>query len=143
MSRDEDSFGWSLSILNRAAGNYFREKLKPYRLGPGQQAYLLALIPGEIIVQDRLSHRLKVDRANVTRAVKGLEILGYVKRDRSDKDMRLWMVSLTAKGISVRKEVEAIAREWLERLKSSLSPENWSITEASLKEMAEFVTNKY
>lgn len=142
MSRGEGSFGRSISILNRVAGGYFQKKLKPYGLGPGQQAYLLALLPGEEIIQEQLSLRLKVDRANVTRAVKGLEFLGYIKRTRSDEDKRLWMVSLTVKGFEVRTEVENIARKWLETLKSSVTSEQWSITEECLKVMAEFVTEK-
>ena len=78
-------FGLWISILNRSAGAYFQRELSHWGLGPGQQAYLLALSPGKGTTQEELSRQLKVDKANVSRAVKSLMALGYVERIRSTR----------------------------------------------------------
>ncbi|MFP4383318.1 MAG: MarR family winged helix-turn-helix transcriptional regulator [Spirochaetia bacterium] len=129
--------GLAVSIINRRAGAYFRESLKKFSLGPGQQAYLLALRPGEKIPQDTLSQRLCVDKANVTRAVTGLTELGYLRRERDMYDKRIWNVSLSEQGTAVQKEVREISRLWIEMLRSYVDCEEWTVTEQTLKKIAE------
>jgi len=133
----ESRFGLYISIINRAAQGYFYHKLKSFDIGPGQQAYLLTLFPGETIVQDELSQRLKVDKANVTRALKGLEKSGYISRVRSQKDKRAWEITLTQQGLKVREEIESISREWIQLLKKPLSEDDWNHLEKSLQDIAE------
>lgn len=135
----ESRFGLYISIINRAAQGYFYHKLKNFNIGPGQQAYLLSLFPGESIVQDELAKRLKVDKANVTRALKGLEKSGYITRIRSSKDKRSWEIALTIPGIEARAEIEAFSKEWIEILKKPLSDEDWNALESALKRIAESV----
>lgn len=129
--------GLYISIINRAALGFFYQRLKKFDIGPGQQAYLLSIIPGEFIVQERLAHRLKVDKANVTRALKGLEKSGYIKRTPSSGDKRSWEIRLTQRGIKIRGKIETIAQEWINRLKEPLSSEDWNALESHLQIIAE------
>lgn len=130
------SFGLWISIINRSAQSYFYHQLEPYGLGTGQQAYLLALLPGEEIAQEALAKRLQVDRANVTRAVHQLVESGYIVRKQSEKDRRSRLISLSREGVRVRTEVEHIAAKWIEKLRSSVSPEEWEQTENTLRKIA-------
>lgn len=130
------SFGHSISIINRAAASYFTRWLKPLRLGPGQQAYLLALKEGESIPQEELAKRLKVDKANASRAVQGLEKLGYISRTPSSKDSRVIEIGLTDLGISAKKETESIAAQWIEQLKTSVSEKEWQQVKLILSKIA-------
>jgi len=123
----EGQFGLAISILNRAASAYFSKELKTCGIGPGQQAYLLALQPGEQVHQDVLARRLHVDKANVTRALSALEKLGLVERDGSDSDKRVRLICLSAAGIQARAEVQLVAGRWLEQLRKSLSGQEWEI----------------
>ncbi len=133
---NQGRFGLYISIINRAAQGYFYHRLKDFNIGPGQQAYLLSLLPGEIIIQEELSKRMQVDKANVTRAIRTLENQGHIYRSRSFKDARAWNISLTTKGIETRESIEAIAREWIDLLKEPLSPEEWARLEDSLQRIA-------
>jgi len=133
----ENRFGLNISILNRAAQVFFYHRLKDYDIGPGQQAYLLSLFPGETIVQDELAKRLKVDKANVTRALQGLEKNGYIKRVRTTLDKRSWAVTLTETGSRVRLEIEAISKEWIDTLKKPLTDAEWLHLEDLLQAIAE------
>jgi len=134
--------GLNISIINRAAQSYFYHELKPFNIGPGQQAYLLALQPEERISQDQLAQRLQIDRANVTRALKVLEENGYICRIRSIKDKRSWEISLSDSGVQVRSKIQGIARRWLERLKEPLSEEDWNQLERSLQTIASSLNQK-
>lgn len=135
----ESRFGQYISLINRAAQGYFYRELKGYNIGPGQQAYLLALFPGEKIPQEELARRLKVDKANVTRAVKALEVQEYIARERHGSDGRSRLISLTPLGIETRREIEEIARLWVEKLKAPLKEEEWAGLNAALEKIAESI----
>ncbi len=137
-----NEFGRAISLLNRAAGAYFSKRLKPLGLGPGQQAYILALAKGERINQDTLAERLRVDKANVTRALAALDALGYVKRLPSARDGRERLIELSPRGIDARAKAEETAALWLGRLQAGFSDEEWLALEdllsrASLNAAAE------
>ncbi|HKL58140.1 MAG TPA: MarR family transcriptional regulator [Sphaerochaeta sp.] len=133
---NDNSFGKHISLINRAAQGYFSSNLKAYHIGPGQQAYLLTLLPHESIMQEELARRLQVDKANVTRAIKGLVGQGYVRRERSEEDKRALLITLTEKGMQVRSEVEIIASSWIQKVRSPLSDEEWKAMEGYLQRMA-------
>jgi DNA-binding MarR family transcriptional regulator len=127
-----NEFGRAISLLNRTAGAYFSKSLKALGIGPGQQAYLLALEPGECINQEALAKRLSVDKANVARALAALEALGCVKRQPSARDGRERLVELAPRGLKVRAEVEEAASRWIRRLQAGFSDEEWGTLEALL-----------
>ncbi len=136
MSQGDNGFGLWISILNRQASMYFQRELKLYKLGPGQQAYLLALQANEQIAQEELAKRLQVDKANVSRAIKGLEEVGYISRKNSETDARILLVSLSPQGETVKIAVENIARAWIQSLRSRISEEEWQLCESALKKIA-------
>jgi len=124
-------------MLNRAAHIYLTRELAPYRLGPGQQAYLLTLARGEAVSQDEIARRHRVDKANAARAIQSLERLGYVRRVRASDDRRRWDVSLTPEGAAVKTDVQRILGGWVGSLAEAVSPEEWGITVRSLGKIAE------
>lgn len=135
-------FGRAISIINRKALGYFSRRLRPLGLGPGQQAYLLALAPGESVPQEELARRLSVDKANVSRAVRGLEDLGYLRRERSGDDARAVELSLTEGGREAREAAERIAAEWIALLKEPLPSDEWRAAEAALERIAAFLDER-
>lgn len=136
MENVDNRFGLWLSMINRAAHSFFHHRLQPFGIGPGQQAYLLALQPGEYISQDELGKRLRIHKANVTRAIRRLVKKGYVLQKQTKQDARLRLVSLSAKGIRVQEQVVDIAREWIVSLKSAVNEKAWQQAEATLQAIA-------
>jgi len=136
MNKAQDRFGRAISIINRKAFMYFSYRLKHLSLGPGQQAYLMAIEPDEIISQDELAQRLVVDKANVSRAVRGLEKLQYIRRELSAKDNRKVELQLTPRGLAAKKEIEVIAHEWITKLKDYVSEDEWDAAEQALERIA-------
>jgi DNA-binding MarR family transcriptional regulator len=139
---EASGFGRAISIINRKALAYFSRRLKPLGLGPGQQAYLLALDPGEAVPQEELARRLSVDKANVSRAVRGLEELGYLRRVRSGDDARAVELSLTESGRQAREAAETIAADWIALLKRALSADEWRAAESALERIAAFLDER-
>lgn len=121
-----NQFGHAISVLNRSAAAYFTRTLKPYSIGPGQQAYLLSLQPEEQIHQDVLAHRLQVDKANVTRALCSLEKLGLIHREESPEDKRIRLIRLSSHGVKIREEVRAVAQQWIESLQQAVTQDQWN-----------------
>ncbi|MBB6480421.1 MarR family winged helix-turn-helix transcriptional regulator [Spirochaeta isovalerica] len=136
----DDSFGRSLSILSRAATAYFQRELKPFGIGPGQQAYLLSILPGEILILDELARRMAVDNANVTRAVKALESSGYLEKRPSEIDRRAWNITLTEEGAAVREKVEETAKQWVSGIRSAIDDDSWHTTVKTLDAIADSLT---
>ncbi|MFP4563250.1 MAG: MarR family winged helix-turn-helix transcriptional regulator [Spirochaetia bacterium] len=133
---DRAGFGLWISVLNRAATIYFSKALKPYGLGPSQQAYLLSISPGEKIRQDELARRLRVDKANAARAVAKLLKLGYLERECCFEDRREKLVSLTPAGRAVRDSAAEISSGWIEELKSSVTSKEWGVLIRGIEKMA-------
>ena len=130
------SFGLWNSVLNRAASVYFSKALRPYGLGPAQQAYLLAVSPGERIPQDELARRLMVDKANAARAVVKLLELGYLERECCSEDRREKLIRLSPAGQSVREKAAELSSVWIEELKSAVTPEEWKVLRRGIEKMA-------
>jgi DNA-binding MarR family transcriptional regulator len=135
---ESSQFGFWISVLNRAAYKYYRKVLKPYSVGPGEQAYLVSLQPEEVVTQATLAGRLYVDKANVARALRDLERAGYVQRKRSDDDRREVLVRLTPLGTRVRSEVEEKMRQWVEALRSQVPQDRWEEMASTIETIARY-----
>ena len=128
--------GRDISILERSAFAWFGERLKPLGIGPGEQAYLLSLFPGEEVSQETLTRRMAVDKANVSRALARLERRGLVERRRACGDGREKGTRLTAAGVERRAEVESIAAAWIETLREGISGAEWDSLASLIGKMA-------
>ncbi len=135
---DPDSrFGAQVSLLNRAAQVYFSRVLAPYSIGPGQQAYLLAVQPGDSISQLEISERLSMDKANVARGVQALVKAGYLERKRPKDDKRRWSVSLTEEGLTVRREIEGHMKSWVSEIRKEVRDDEWESFVYTLSRIAD------
>lgn len=55
--------------------------------------------------QDEFVSRMEIDRSNVGRALKKLENLGYIRREKDETDQRAFKVFLTEKGWAVKDQL--------------------------------------
>ena len=73
--------------------------------------------------QEKLAPRLHIDRSNVGRALKKLEQLQYIRREKSSEDQRAFRVCLTGKAWSIRDRLLEIRTAIRKRLTMGVSPE--------------------
>ena len=55
--------------------------------------------------QEKLVEQLDVDRTNVGRALKKLELMNYIKREKNKNDARTFRVSITEKGMAMKDQL--------------------------------------
>jgi DNA-binding MarR family transcriptional regulator len=110
--KDKWTPGRYISIINRKCQLYLDRNLSRYGLGKGLYLLLLELKGEEGINQKKLADRVVLDQASVTRAVKKLLDLGFVKRAADSSDGRARNIFLTEKGSKILETVQLSLNEW-------------------------------
>jgi len=109
---DSSIVGYQLAILYRYGNIYLDKRLVPFGVGAAQAKILLMLYKNESLTQVDLSKMLKLDRGNVTRSIKKLEKIGYIKRIKDERDNRVYHIILTDEGKKIKDTLFKIFYEW-------------------------------
>ena len=83
----------------------FRTKIVPKELSYSQVLAII-IIPNEGIEMSELALALGLENSTVTRLIARLEVNGFVKRKKSEKDKRAIIVFLKNKGLIIQKNIE-------------------------------------
>lgn len=90
-----------IGMVARALDSISNIEFKEYELTKGQYLYLVRICENPGIIQERLAEMIKVDRTTAARAIKKLELQGFIeKRDDSD-NQKIKKLYPTVKGESV------------------------------------------
>ncbi|MBM6615152.1 MarR family transcriptional regulator [Desemzia sp. RIT804] len=101
----EEQLCFSTYTLSKHFTKFYRPVLEPYSLTYPQYVTLLVLWEeSNQSVQD-LGVRLGLDSGTLTPMLKRMEAAGYITRNRSPKDERKVMVSLTDKAYEIKDEL--------------------------------------
>jgi len=82
--------------------------LKDTNLSSGTLDFLYVIINNEGLSQKELSEQLRIGKATTAKAVKRLEDLDYITRNKSETDKRVYELYLTAKGQAISEQVNQI-----------------------------------
>ncbi|CQR55228.1 MarR family winged helix-turn-helix transcriptional regulator [Paenibacillus riograndensis] len=76
-----------IGMIARALDSMSNIEFKEYDLTKGQYLYLVRICEHPGIIQEKLAEMIKVDRSTATRAIKKLEINGFIekKEDKHNK----------------------------------------------------------
>ena len=112
------------SILYRQYQLYMGHRLEPFQLNFSEYA-ILTKIPDEKppVPQHFLGERLFYDNALITRSLKTLETKEYIVREKSLQDKRQILVSLTSKGVTTKKELLILRKQWKSLVMDGVSPQ--------------------
>jgi MarR family transcriptional regulator, organic hydroperoxide resistance regulator len=102
-----------LSAAARGLVSLYRPFLEPIGITHPQFLVLVALwqnagTGGGRVTVTGLADRLMIDPGTLSPALKRLEVLGYVSRERSSRDARVVEVGLTPRGQELRAEAEGV-----------------------------------
>lgn len=103
------SIGKYISSIYRHQSIILSNCFQKYGFGSGQYIFFINISINEGINQKELSEKVKIDRANTNRAIKKLELLGYIYTLEDKKDRRNRRSFLTEKG----KEIIPIVKKEL------------------------------
>ena len=138
---ESSSIGYLLAVLYRYGNMYLDKRLAPLKIGAAQAKVLLMLYKNESLTQVELSQILRLDRGNVTRSIKKLENISYIKRIKDAKDNRVYHIILTPEGKKIKTQLCNIFLDWSNILLKDFSEEERALLFDFLHKMIERAEN--
>ncbi|MFD2617615.1 MarR family winged helix-turn-helix transcriptional regulator [Terrilactibacillus laevilacticus] len=85
----KEPIGKLIAYISRQNQKILSKELRPFNIGGGgQHSFLKTILMNPGINQDRLTTKLKYDKATTARSVKQLERNGYIERVTNQNDRR-------------------------------------------------------
>ncbi len=128
--------GKSIAMLYRREQKYMIHKIKELGIGYSEYNFLfyLSVHPGSS--QKDMCQHMAVDEALAVRVMKKLEEKGFIIRKKSEKNARLYEISLTEKGMKLIPQLKGYLCEWWGHVTSVLSKEEKSEVLSGIEKMA-------
>lgn len=113
--------GRAVTFMYRNRSKFMGESLREYGLSGAMYMILLhvGFHPGA--TQDSIATHMYIDKSNVTRRIKQLEELGYIRREVDLSDRRQNNLYLTDKGEDMLPIIKKYLSQWGESVSSQLS----------------------
>ena len=87
-----------IGMIARALDSISNIEFKEYELTKGQYLYLVRICENPGIIQEKLSEMIKVDRTTAARAIKKLEINGFIEKNEDESNKKIKNFSQQKKG---------------------------------------------
>ncbi|SDM84752.1 DNA-binding transcriptional regulator, MarR family [Fictibacillus solisalsi] len=90
-----------IGMIARALDSISNIEFKEYDLTKGQYLYLVRICENPGMIQEKLAEMIKVDRTTAARAIKKLELNGFVEKKDDPQNKKIKKLYPTEKGKSV------------------------------------------
>ncbi|MDG5788968.1 MarR family transcriptional regulator [Evansella sp. AB-P1] len=90
-----------IGMIARALDSISNIEFKDYDLTKGQYLYLVRICENPGIIQEKLAEMIKVDRTTAARAIKKLEVNGFIEKQEDEHNKKIKKLLPTEKGKSV------------------------------------------
>lgn len=90
-----------IGMIARALDSISNIEFKEYDLTKGQYLYLVRICENPGIIQEKVAEMIKVDRTTAARAIKKLEINGFIEKKEDNQNKKIKKLFPTEKGESV------------------------------------------
>ena len=90
-----------IGMIARALDSISNIEFKEYDLTKGQYLYLVRICENPGIIQEKLAEMIKVDRTTAARAIKKLEINGFIDKKEDEHNKKIKKLFPTEKGKNV------------------------------------------
>jgi DNA-binding MarR family transcriptional regulator len=90
-----------IGMIARALDSISNIEFKEYDLTKGQYLYLVRICENPGIIQEKLAEMIKVDRTTAARAIKKLDINGFVEKKEDNHNKKIKKLFPTEKGKNV------------------------------------------
>ncbi|OEH86423.1 hypothetical protein BHU72_13475 [Desulfuribacillus stibiiarsenatis] len=130
------SLGKWISLLYRYGHIYITKELEQYDIGKGQFLFLIALYQKDGMSQDEIASFLHIDKGTTARALKKLELNGYIERKSNDQDLRSNFIFLTHKAMAFKPNLRSSLQGWTDILSAGLTDEELEMAFTLFRKMA-------
>jgi len=138
----KESIGRWISILHRNAFVYFNSQFKQFGIGGAQIRPLLYIFRHPGVRQDDISKVFSKDKGTVARAIKKLEEVDLVYREKDMVDKRAYNLFPTDKALDQHATMTSILEGWSDILTQGFTEEEHNQLLGYLKRMADNVNSK-
>lgn len=90
-----------IGMIARALDSISNIEFKEYDLTKGQYLYLVRICENPGVIQEKLAEMIKVDRTTASRAIKNLEIRGFIEKKNDEHNKKIKKLFPTEKGRNV------------------------------------------
>lgn len=90
-----------IGMIARALDSISNIEFKEYDLTKGQYLYLVRICENPGVIQEKLAEMIKVDRTTASRAIKKLEINGFIEKKEDIHNKKIKKLFPTKKGENV------------------------------------------
>ncbi|MFA9556821.1 MarR family winged helix-turn-helix transcriptional regulator [Evansella sp. AB-rgal1] len=90
-----------IGLIARALDSISNIEFKEYDLTKGQYLYLVRIYENPGIIQEKLAEMIKVDRTSAARAIKKLELNGFIEKKEDEYNKKIKKLYSTEKGNQV------------------------------------------
>jgi DNA-binding MarR family transcriptional regulator len=90
-----------IGMIARALDSISNIEFKEYDLTKGQYLYLVRICENPGIIQEKLAEMIKVDRTTAARAIKKLEMNGFIEKKEDNQNKKIKKLFPTEKGKNV------------------------------------------
>jgi len=90
-----------IGMIARALDSISNIEFKEYDLTKGQYLYLVRICENPGIIQEKLAEMIKVDRTTAARAIKKLEMHGFIEKKEDDQNKKIKKLFPTEKGTTI------------------------------------------
>lgn len=142
MNNSFSNLGRYISILDRLMKMYYNRGLSTFEIGWGQQFYVEYLYDHPGVSAQEMVEYIRVDKATLTKIIKKLLEIDYIKIVVDEKDKRVKHLYLTEKAIPTVKQIKKIHSDFYQTLCSNISPPDIQLTEQTMKQMIENINQK-
>ena len=134
--------GRYVSILDRLMKMYYDRGLSDYEIGWGQQFYVEYIYDHPGATPQEMAQCIRVDKGTLTKTIKKLTEVGYIRVAVDERDRRMKHLYLTEKALPAAEQIKKIHGTFFEDLQAGISGENLTVTENTLRRMADNINKK-
>ena len=113
------------------------------RSAGGQQFYVEYIYDHPGATPQEMAQCIRVDKGTLTKTIKKLTEVGYIRVAVDERDRRMKHLYLTEKSFSGRRTDQKNTRRFFEDLQAGIPGEDLTVTENTLRRMADILTGKY
>lgn len=142
MDAQFSQIGRCISILDRLMKMYYERELADFEIGWGQQFYVEYLYDHPGASAQEMAACIRVDKATLTKVIKKLEEIGYIRTAVCETDKRIKRLYLTQRAIPAAQRIKEIHRSFYDILCAGVHASEIQDTERTLAHMMDNLNQK-
>lgn len=142
MNHNFPSLGRCITILDRLMKMYYDHGLSDYEISWGQQFYVEYLYDHPGSSAQEMVRYIRVDKSTLTKIVKKLSEIGYIKIITDEDDQRIKRLYLTENAVPAAHRIKQIHDSFYQTLCAGIPASDIQSAEQTLEKMMENINKK-